>query len=220
VRCTHPTVTQGKNGMKTKIALLIVCLVLIAWTVDAQEKEKVSDSRRALAEELLKQMDMPGTLERSFAMIKKMIPLQMKKMQESAAAEAENGVAKAKIMAKMEKSQAKVIDLVETELSWDKLKDEYIAIYAETYTEEELKGAIEFYKSPVGHSFITKQPELMKRSMELSQQRVMKLIPKIQAMAKESMEGTEKESKKDDSGLLKAPKNLAPKKIAPAKETP
>ena len=66
--------------MKTKTVLLIAYFLLIAWTVNAQEKQAKPDARHALAEDLLVAMDMPGTLERSFAMVKKMVPLQMKQM--------------------------------------------------------------------------------------------------------------------------------------------
>ncbi len=82
----------------------------------------------------------------------------------------------------------KMMDLFMKEISWDNLKEDYISIYAETFTEEELKGLVTFYKSPVGRKFIEKQPELMKRTMEISQEKMMELIPKMQELAKEMEE--------------------------------
>jgi len=77
------------------------------------------------------------------------------------------------------------MDMLAQEFSWDKLKEDYITLYAETFTEDEMKGAIAFYKSPAGQAFITKQPEVVRRSMELSQKMMMQIMPKIQAMTKE-----------------------------------
>ncbi|MCH7927981.1 MAG: DUF2059 domain-containing protein [Candidatus Dadabacteria bacterium] len=64
----------------------------------------------------------------------------------------------------------------------------YISIYAETFTEEELKGAIKFYKSPIGKKFIEKQPELMRKSMQISQKQMTTLMPKIQKLTEEMMD--------------------------------
>ena len=64
-----------------------------------------------------------------------------------------------------------------------------IKVYADTFTEEELKGLISFYKSPVGQKFIEKTPELMKRSMELSQKRMQ---PFIQNMVKKTTQQSQK----------------------------
>ena len=76
-----------------------------------------------------------------------------------------------------------MVDTISREFSWDKMKEDYITLYADTFTEEELKGIIAFYKSPAGQAFIQKQPELMKRSMELSQKLMLKFMPAIQGAA-------------------------------------
>src|SRR5262245_38110178 len=41
-------------------------------------------------------------------------------------------------------------------MSWNGLLEPTIEIYRETYTEEELRGIIEFFRSPVGRSFSRK----------------------------------------------------------------
>ena len=55
-------------------------------------------------------------------------------------------------------------------------------LYASTFTEEELQGVIDFYKSPAGKSFVAKQPELMKKSMELNQAKMSAIMPQIQQL--------------------------------------
>jgi len=65
--------------------------------------------------------------------------------------------------------------------SWPKVKDKYIDIYADLFEARELEGMIEFYSSPVGRSVIDKTPRLNERMMNLSQEQVMELLPRIQA---------------------------------------
>ncbi len=61
-------------------------------------------------------------------------------------------------------------------------------MYEEIYTEEELKAAVGFYKTPIGQKFIKKQPEILRKSMEISQRQMATLMPKIQQLMKEMME--------------------------------
>jgi hypothetical protein len=80
---------------------------------------------------------------------------------------------------------AEMMEVIMKEMSWDKLKDDYISIYADTFTEKELLGIITFYESPIGRKFIEKQPELMKKSMQISQKQMVGLMPKIQKLTEE-----------------------------------
>ena len=122
-------------------------------------------------------MQIQKTIEKSFEMVKQMIPAQMKQMGFSDEASSDEAQA----------AMRKTMDLVMKEMSWDKLKGDYISIYAETFTEEELQGAIEFYKSPIGRKFTDKQQELMRKSMQISQKQMETLMPKIQQLTKEMM---------------------------------
>ena len=159
--------------MKKIIGWIAAALVLSMVNAQAQEA-----SRRALAEELLGLMNMQKNIEKSFAMVKQMIPAQGEKVTPAAAGQATPP-------SKGSSQTDKMMDLMATEFSWDKIKEDYIVLYAETFTEEEMKGVIAFYKSPAGQAFLQKQPELIKRSTELAQKKMMKLMPKIQAMAQE-----------------------------------
>jgi hypothetical protein len=86
----------------------------------------------------------------------------------------------------MDKQQARMIAIMKEELSWDKLKDSFVQVYRETFSQEEVDGLIAFYQSPVGQSFIDKQPELMKNTMAVMQQRMEPMMQKIQQMAEET----------------------------------
>ncbi len=92
------------------------------------------------------------------------------------------------------------LDLLFEGLSWDKLKDEYIQLYADTFTEEELQGIIDFSKSPLGQKMAEKSPILMQRSMEIGRQHAQQVMPQVQKAIqdyiKENIETAKKTEKK------------------------
>jgi len=158
--------------MRKIVGSIAAMLVLGVMCVSAQETQ-----RRAMAEELLNVMNMQDTIEKSFAMVKQMIPAQMEKMKQV--------TGDTNMPANVSSQTDKMMDMLAEEMSWNKMKADYITLYAETFTEQELKDTVAFYKSPTGQAFIKKQPELMKRSMEISQKVMMQIMPKIQAMSEE-----------------------------------
>jgi hypothetical protein len=162
---------EGKRNMKNGILLSVLGIWLATMCAGAQE----TSSKRALAEELLTLMNTQENIEKTFAMVKQMMPAQMEKMKQA--------TGQTNMPANASAQAGKVMETMLQELSWDKMKEDYITLYADTFTEEELKGIIAFYKSPAGQAFVQKQPELMKRSMELSQKLMLKVMPAIQGAA-------------------------------------
>ncbi len=79
------------------------------------------------------------------------------------------------------------LDLLFEGLSWKSLKEEYIQLYAETFTEEELQGIIEFSKSPLGKKMAEKSPILMQKSMEIGRQHAQQVMPRVQQAIQDYM---------------------------------
>ena len=157
--------------MKKVFVIISIFIITMAQAGYADDT-----SRHALAEELLVLMDTQKNIEKSFEMVKQMQFSQLQEM-----------VPQTEGSSKQAQSVIKeTMDIVSQEMSWDKIKDDYIRIYADTFTEEELKGIVRFYKTPIGQKFIEKTPELMRRSMEISQKQMRELMPKIQKMIKET----------------------------------
>jgi hypothetical protein len=71
----------------------------------------------------------------------------------------------------------------------DDMIAEMVPIYAETYTLDEIRQLTAFYASPLGQKLQAKMPELMSRSMQISQ-RV--LMPRIQKAMAESQQAAGK----------------------------
>ena len=68
---------------------------------------------------------------------------------------------------------------------WDKLKTQMVGAYVAVYTEDEIKEITAFYKSPAGVKMIAKMPELMQASMQITQNQMQQIMPKIQALSQE-----------------------------------
>jgi len=77
-------------------------------------------------------------------------------------------------------------------MSWEKMEPEYIKLFSEVYTEDELKAIVEFYKTPAGQSMLKKQPLLMQKSMVISQKQMQALMPEIQKMSQEFKDSIKK----------------------------
>lgn len=127
------------------------------------------------AEQLLSMMDVQKNIEQSFDMVKKMQVEQLAKLPSASPEEA----------AKAQAFFNQLMEMISQEMTWEKVKDDYIRIYAETFTEEELDEIIKFYQTPVGQKLIAKMPELSRRSIEVGQKQMTTLLPKIQALSQE-----------------------------------
>ena len=70
-------------------------------------------------------------------------------------------------------------DLILEEFSWENVKDDFEKLYAETFTEEELKGLLSFYRSPAGKAYVKKAPELGEKTILISQNIAQRIMPKL-----------------------------------------
>jgi hypothetical protein len=71
----------------------------------------------------------------------------------------------------------------------DDMIAEMVPLYAETYTLEEIRQLTAFYTSPLGQKMQAKMPELMSRSMEISQRVMMPRIQKAMAQSHQAVAG-------------------------------
>jgi hypothetical protein len=140
--------------------------------------------RRQLASELLVALNMEATVGQTADMLKTFLPAQsaqmgkqMGKMLPGAGATEEMPDADKMHRELMEKMMALVFE----EMSWQKMKDDYVTLYAETFSAEELRALVAFYRTPAG-AYVEKQPELMLKTMNLSQKAMERLMPKMVAL--------------------------------------
>jgi uncharacterized protein len=81
----------------------------------------------------------------------------------------------------------KAAALMSEEMSWAIMKPQYARVYAESFTQDEVDGLIAFYATPAGLAMVNKMPVVMQKSMQLAQQQLQRLMPRIQQLALESM---------------------------------
>lgn len=82
--------------------------------------------------------------------------------------------------------QNRIFDLLKQELSWEKMKPHYVQLYNELFTEQELDGIVAFYRSPAGQAMTKKMPELVQRSIALSQRQMSEVMPKVKQIIEDA----------------------------------
>ena len=89
---------------------------------------------------------------------------------------------------------SKIAQELKKEMSWDKLKGQYIKLYSDIFTQEEIDAQLAFYDSPAGRSIIEKIPVLTQKSMALGQQTMAPMMQRLQQLVAESLEEAKKSS--------------------------
>lgn len=88
----------------------------------------------------------------------------------------------------LEDMRQKMVALMQQEMQWEKLEPQFIEIYRRSFTEDEVAGMVQFYKSPAGQAVINKMPVVMQHTMAMMQQIMAGLMPKMQKLEDEAKE--------------------------------
>ena len=87
----------------------------------------------------------------------------------------------------LDAARAKFVTIMKEEFAWEKVRPQYVQVYQETFTQEEVDGLIQFFQSPVGVAYIDKIPTVMQKSMGLMQGRMAPLMEKMRAAMQEAV---------------------------------
>jgi hypothetical protein len=91
--------------------------------------------------------------------------------------------------------------------SWEQMKPQYVKIYAEELTDDEVNATIAYYTSPQGQSMLAKLPVLMKRGSDIGMARGREMGPKLDAAMNEAIrqirEGETKDAKANVENAMK-----------------
>jgi hypothetical protein len=88
----------------------------------------------------------------------------------------------------------RINDLVAREMQWQEIKNDYVGLYTDAFTEQELRQLIQFYSTPLGQKVVEKMPLLMEQSMQLGQKKMMKIMPEIQTLSEEMIQEIQKQN--------------------------
>lgn len=81
--------------------------------------------------------------------------------------------------------KTRLVETIHGEISWKKLEPMYIRLYKESFSDEDVAGMLEFYKTPAGQAVIYKMPILMQKTMLEVQKMTSGMQPKIQKIQKQ-----------------------------------
>jgi len=111
--------------------------------------------------------------------------LQIESMFLNISSDAEYNEAQQKIVARY---RGEVAALLKDEMIWEKIEGDVVELYVQSFSEDELKELIAFYKTPLGQKMISKMPEVMLRSAEISRQQMRNVIPRIKQLGQSMSE--------------------------------
>jgi len=87
----------------------------------------------------------------------------------------------------LDAAPGKFVAVMKSELTWDKLKSQFVQLYVETFDQEEIDGLLAFYRSAPGQAFINKMPRVMQKSMVIAQSQMQTLLPKMKAAIEQAV---------------------------------
>ncbi len=70
-------------------------------------------------------------------------------------------------------------DSFQNEINYDEIIEQIIPIYSKYFTNEEIKGMLDFYETPLGRKTIRVMPQVMQESMQIGQAYGRKVAEKI-----------------------------------------
>ncbi len=114
--------------------------------------------------------------------------------------------------ARMTEFQGKIMSVMLAEMDLPGMRKDLAAVYAETFSSAELKAQSDFYSTPAGAAMIDKQPLIQERMTAIMMPRMMKAMPKIQAMGEEFA--------KEEKSSVPAKKPASPSTAKPATSKP
>jgi len=163
--------------MKTKTYLITIALGIFALGSHLQAQDKQPSESAVFAEELLTLLNVQKNMD---AMFQQMAKIQDQSLNSTGATP------------EAKERQQKIREVMNAEMksivNWETLKPMFISIYSETFTPDELREMITFYKTPIGQKWLEKQPQLQMATMQRMQSIMAEAQPKMLEAIKRAMQ--------------------------------
>lgn len=173
--------------------LLIVLAVAAMFGVRAaapaagQEKEKLIDEFLTVTRQAAQ---LTSSLNEVAKMQRRMVPELLRRQGITLTPEQEK---------KREEFMAVANSVIQEEMSWEKLRPAIVKSYAETFSEEELKQLIAFFRSPVGQVYIQKLPKVQQKLIPLLQERAINMQIILRQRVRERLAELQADEQKSDA---------------------
>ncbi|HEV2149911.1 MAG TPA: DUF2059 domain-containing protein [Longimicrobiaceae bacterium] len=146
--------------------LLALALALVLSVPAAAQNTTPSPARMKAAAELLEAMNVEAILR------------------ETADATLQTQIQQQPVLAAYEDIMR---DFMARAMKWEDLRADYTRLYADVYTEDELRQLRTFYQTPLGRRLLATQPRVAALSMEITNRRLEKFLPEMQKQIMERM---------------------------------
>ncbi|HEU4455976.1 MAG TPA: DUF2059 domain-containing protein [Longimicrobium sp.] len=144
---------------KTILAALLACVLAAAPApAPAQQREEPSPARMSAAREMMAASKVRETFDATLA---RMLSAQIEANPE------------------MQQYEQVMRDFFGKYMKWDDMEPEFARVYAETYTEQELRDLTTFYRTPLGQRLVATTPEVAVRGAGISERRVQRHMPEL-----------------------------------------
>jgi len=155
---------------------LSLALGLSAFLLAATGAAAAPASRQSV-EQLIQLMRLEKAQEGAFSMMEQMQEQMKRQIPDvgSPLPEAE----RRRLDERMERLDKKAKAVMREELGWEKNKEMYVRLYADTFSQEEIDAQVAFYGSPIGQAILDKQPVLMQKTGVLMQELAGRLMQKL-----------------------------------------
>jgi hypothetical protein len=99
-------------------------------------------------------------------------------------------------LAKEQDNFRKLEELINKEITWEKVKTSFAIVFEEVFTESERADLLKFFRSPTGIAYRKKFPELTLKLMEAGQGSFAYIMPALEKLGEEEIKS--KDMKKQD----------------------
>ena len=161
--------------MFRKMPLLLAGLCVASTALANKAAVHIEDAKTKLAIQLMEATH----FDRSMQQMADQMPAMMAKQFESMIGSCEAS------SALVQEMSGKLGKLVTSTLNSEEMKVDVASVYAEVFSEDELRETIAFYQSPLGKKLLDRMPALMQKSLQISQDRMKALTPEMQKIGEE-----------------------------------
>jgi len=99
---------------------------------------------------------------------------------------------RSKLAADLHDFEEQIMSVIADRVNFEKHRAEFVKMYAETFTADEINGMVAFYRPPAGEALLRKQSALATKGLPLAQQQVQDAMPDIQKMTEPWVENMKK----------------------------
>lgn len=150
-----------------KLAVLVICVLLATWTF-AEEKTNHYTVAKEYVETIITEENLKGITEQVLNVMLATQP-------------------------ELEKYKPTLLKFFDKYFSVKDLKEEYVKMYMDYFTEKELSEMSAFYKTETGKKAINLQPVMFQKGSEISKDRFQKYFPELIDMIKVEVDKEKKD---------------------------